>query len=305
MRSEKTGYKQLWAWLAVAMSAPLAHFSGGSWLALLVLGAICYGVVALVPNGVEVILDSRILCAMELIWIMLFLSQLMPLSAAYWPGEKSELAVPVVLLALGAYSCSNRPPRVAGVLFWGIVIMYVPVLIAGVKDVEPRWLLPDSMGISAWMVPVLLLPCMGRMVSDNRSSGWYTGMVSFGLILWLLTAGTLSPTVASGVDAPFREVSRSLTIGAASRFESLIAVAVTFGWFCLGSFLIHGGKEFCEGLGLSGKTAPWLIAAGAYGVQLVGVKIPGKAGAAIAVLLWVIVPIVARKISLKKIEKSA
>lgn len=303
MRSEKIGNKKLWAWLAVAMSAPLAHFSGGSWLALLAVGLICYAAVALVPGKPNK--NSRTLCALELIWIILLLSQFMPLSAVYWPGEKSELVVPAVLLALGAYSSGNRPSRVAGVLFWGMIIMYTPVLIAGVKDLEIQWLIPNSMEMSAWVVPVLLLPCLGKRMSENHSARWYGGILAFGVILWLLTAGILSPSAAANVDAPFREVSRSLSIGAASRFESLIAVAVTFGWFCLGSFLIRSGEECLEGLGFGGKTVPWVIAVAAYSLQLLGVKIPGKAAAVIAVLLWVIVPAVAGKNSPKKIEKSA
>lgn len=304
MYSETISHKRLWAWLAVAMSAPLVHFSGGSWLALLVLGVICYGVAAVLPDKLEAVKKSRIVCAAELIWIVLLLSQLMPLSAVYWPGSKSEIVIPAVLLALGAHSCNQRASRVAGVLFWVFIIMYVPVIIAGVKDLELAWLIPNSMGISLWMVPVMLLPCATKVLDGNQKGhGWYPGILLFGLGMWAITSGVLSPSVASGMGAPFRELSRSLTIGAASRFESLISVAVTLGWFCLGSLLIQCGSVYCEGIGIRSSIAPWLIAAASIGLYLAGVRLSPESGAILSIFLWSLLPWIAEKIS-KKSEKS-
>lgn len=306
MYNESISHKRLWAWLAVAISAPLAHYSGGSWLALLILGVICWGVAALLPDDFDLIWKSRVLCILQLVWFVLLLSQLMPMSAAYWPGEKSEIVVPAVLLALGAYSCNKRASRVAGVLFWVSLIMFVPIAVAGAKDVQLRWLIPQSMEASAWILPVLLLPCGAKLLAeDGEGQGWYPMIVLFGVGLWALTAGVLSPIVAAQEQNPFREVSRSLAIGAASRFESLISVTVTTGWFCLGSLLIRCASVCCEALGIQGKIAPWLVAAAGMLLQLSGLKISGETGAALTAFLWIFLPLLYGKILSKKREKRA
>lgn len=304
--SETIRHKQLWAWLAAAMSAPLVHFSGGSWLALLVLGVICYGVAAILPNDLRAIRHSRILCVVELAWIILVVSQMIPLSAAYWPGPKSEWIIPTVLLVLGAYSCNKKSSAVAGVLFWVLIIMYIPVAIAGVKDAELKWLIPNSMGFSLWMVPVLLLPCAAKILrNDSKGGGWYPGILLFGVGMWALTSGVLSPAVSGNMVSPFRELSQSLTIGAASRFESLIGAVVTLGWFCLSGLLIQCGSVFCEGLGVNTKLAPWLIAGAGVCLQLVKLRVSPEFATLASVLFWVVLPIAAEKILPKKTEKRA
>lgn len=306
MCGETITHKRLWAWLTVAMSAPLAHFSGGSWLGLLALEAACLGVCGLLPRGVQDVKNSRIVCCVEVVWTAVLLSQLIPASAGYWPGEKSEIIIPTALLALGAYSCGKRPSRVAGVLFGVLVIMYIPVVAAGVKDVELRWLVPKSMAVSVWLVPVLLLPATGRFLTGADDGGkWNFGILLFGVALWMLTTGVLSPAVEEQVQTPFRELSRSLTIGAASRFESLISVVVTLGWFALASYLIHCGAHFGEGLGVSKNLSSWLIALASFLMLLWDVRIKPEIAAGFAAFAWIILPVLWSKKTWKKREKSA
>lgn len=306
MYQEPIDRKRLWAWLAVAMCAPLAHFSGGSWLALLILGLICGSLLVLLPDC-SAIPDSKILCLLELAWIMILLSQFMPLSAQYWPGEKSRLVTPAVLLGLGAYGCSKRASRVAGVLFWILVILFVPVLIVGSKDVNFKWLLPKSMDLSLWLIPILLLPGLSSFlpVSQKRGRSWYPGILIFGLILWLITAGVLSPAVAAQSETPFRELSRCLTIGAASRFESLIGVSVTLGWFALASLLIRCGSIFAQQLGIKEKWNHWIVAGSAVLLSWTDVQLSDTFGAVFSLILWILIPMLHRKIFSKKREKNA
>lgn len=305
MSRELIDRKRLWAWLAVAMSAPLAHFSGGSWLSLLILGTVCGIILSLLPEE-SGITNSKALCALELVWIIVLLSQLLPLSARYWPGPRSELVIPVVLLSLGAYGCSRRASRVAGVLFWILVVIYAPVVIAGVKDIQLRWIMPQSMELSAWVIPVLLLPaCSGFMPAETRTGkGWYIGIVIFALALWLITPGVLSPEIAAGLQTPFRELSRGLTIGAASRFESLIGVTVTLGWFALASFLIRCGSIFAERLGMKEKWCPWITAGGAVLLVWTGVQLNAMIAVIFTIILWILIPMLHEKIFSKKREKS-
>lgn len=288
------------------MSAPLAHFSGGSWITLLVLGLICGGIQALIPTK-TVVINNKTLCFLELVWIIFLLAHLMPMSSAYWPGEKSELVTPAVLLALAAYGCSKRASRVAGVLFWILFTLYAPALIAGTKDIRFQWLVPQSMDVSLWLIPVLLLPCCSAFLPTEKSTGkrWYFGILIFGLLIWLITAGVLSPTVAEQTRTPFRELSRSLTIGAASRFESLLSIAVTMGWFALAGLLLRCGSIFAQIIGIEEKRAPWIIAGAVVLLTWTGLQQNQYFGAVFALILWVLVPILHSKILSKKREKNA
>lgn len=306
MNQETITHKRLWAWLSVAMSAPLAHFSGGSWVTLLILGILCWGIIGLLPECGEGVKNNRAVCAVEFIWFAVLLSQLLPLSASYWIGRKNEIVVPGVLLALGAYGCTKRASRTAGVLFWVLIVMYLPVAVAGAKDVRVQWLMPENLQISFWVIPVLLLPCgAGVLGVRKKDTNWYPGIVVFAAIVWALTAGVLSPAVAALLSNPFRELSRSLTIGAASRFESVLSVAVTLGWFGLFSLLIRCCSVMLSVFGIRQTLAPWLSAAAAFALYLLGVEISGLFGAIAAVIVWVLLPLLAEKNFSKKREKSA
>ena len=304
MNRETISHKRHWAWLAVAMSAPLAHFSGSSWLAVLVAGLICGCITALLPKHYESS-QNRIWSLLQLLWIILLTSQLLSLSASYWPGPKSEWVVPAVLLAAAAYSCTKRPSRVTGVLFWVLIILYAPVLIAGVKDVQPRWLLPDSMNLDFWLIPILLLPCAAKWLNtQGEGKGRYFSIMSFAVVCCMITSGVLSPAVARQLQNPMRELSRSLTLGTASRFESAISVILTIGWFSLASLLLRIGGIHCESLNIRTKTAPWIIAAAAVAVSWTGVQLDGKFAMVLSLFLWVLVPILNLKKISKKTEKS-
>lgn len=294
--------KQNNAWLAVAMSAPLAHFSGGSWAGLILLGVACFALVQLLPGVNGEIKENKILYGAELVWIIVLLSQWMPMSAAYWPGEHSEWIVPGVLLAISAYSCGKRPARVAGVLFWVLALMYVPVLFAGVKDIKLQWLLPESLGLDWWMVSVLLLPALSKWSVGEKDAGRVVPML--GALLWMITAGVLSPKVAGEAEAPFRELSRSLTIGAASRFESLVSAAITFGWFAMSSLLLRTGEDFAKRLGIREVLSRWGICAAAFVLIFWEVRISSKAAAWITLFLWVLLPVLALKKQQRKMKKA-
>lgn len=302
MSSRSIRSKQNWAWLAVAMSAPLAHFSGGSWPVLILLGVVCIALTQLLPDMQGQIRENKLLCGVELVWIILLLSQWMPMSAAYWPGEYSEWVVPGILLALGAYSCAKRPARVAGVLFWILVLMYVPVLFAGVKDIKLQWLLPEKMELDWWMVTVLLLPALLKWDGVRENDGRW--ILFFGGFLWMITSGVLSPAIAGTVEVPFRELSRSLTIGAASRFESLVSVAITFGWCGLSSFLLRTGGSLLETLGIRRPLGSWLIGVAAFVLIVWEVRISSKLAAMITVLLWLLLPAFEIKKQTGKMKKA-
>lgn len=306
MSHETVHPRSMQAWLAVAMFAPLAHYCGGSWPVLLVLSMLAVGLMGFLPENPEPLLQNRFLCAVELVWVLVLAGHYLPLSAEYWPGEKSELVVPAALLLLGAYSCTGRPDRTGGVLFCFLVLMLVPFALAAVKDADPEWLIPERMDCDGWVVPILLLPAAAFCFVEGERKGnigWICYLPAIGI--WSATCAVLSPNIASGLETPFRELSRSLTLGAGSRFESLAGVLITLGWFALASLLIRLSSNLLQAFKVKGTVAPWLAAALAIGSGWLDVQRNPAFSAGMTLFLWVLVPILHCKKISKKSEKSA
>ena len=298
--------KTMRAWLTVAMFAPLAHYSGGAWPVLVVLSLLAVGLMGLLPENTGVIRNSKILCVLELGWILVLAGHYLSLSAVYWPGEKSELAVPAALLLLGAYSCKGRPARTAGVLYWVLILMLVPFALAAVRDAKVEWIIPKELKCSAWIVPVLLLPALGTWLTvpeKQCNTGWVSWF--FGIGLWCATSAVLSPKVASDLEAPFRDLSRSLTLGAGSRFESLASVMITLGWFALASLFLKLATELIKNLGVKENIAPWVCAVPPIALSWLKVQQNPLFSAFMTLVLWILVPMLYCKKISKKSEKSA
>lgn len=304
MRSETITCRRLWAWLLTALFAPLAHFSGDSWLAVLLAGVICCCALALLPHYEGAVVSSKGLCLVEYIWALLLLSRFAPLSAQYWPGRGSGVVIPAVLLLLAAYANANRPSRVAGVLFWVLAAGLVPIIIAGGKDVDPRWLLPRDMDLSLLLIPALLTPFAARFLPTQHREGWgwYPWITLLGVTLCLITNGVLSHQVASADPTPFRQLSRSLTIGSASRFESLVSVLITMGWFGLYSLLLRIANVLGYKAGITITENSYVNAVVVYALSYI-TAISDLLLTVVTIILWVLLPFVHGKIKSKKTEK--
>ena len=306
MYTDAIHHRSIQAWLAVAMFAPLAHYSGGSWPALLVMVLLSVGLIGLLPEDPVSFQRSRLLCFIELVWLYILASHYLSLSASYWPGEKSQWAVPTVLLLLGAYSCKGRPARTAGVLFWLLILMLIPFALAVVKDAEAKWLLPQQLQCSGWAMPALLLPAAAAWLPATGKKcnfGWISYFFAIGV--WMATSTVLSPNVAQALETPFRDLSRSLTLGAGSRFESLAGVMITLGWFALASLLLKLSTLILEALGLKENLAPWAAVAPVIVLCWLNVQPDPLFSAIMTLVLWVFVPMLHCKKISKKSEKSA
>ena len=294
------------AWLTAAMFAPLAHYSGGSWPVLLVLSLLSLGLTGLLPEDPGEIRTSKALCLLELIWILILGGHYLSLSAAYWPGERSELVVPAVLLVLGGYSCTGRPDRTAGVLFWMLLLLLIPFGLAAVRDARSAWILPEKLQCSAWVVPILLLPaaacwCVGK--DRNKSMTWKPYLLGLGT--WCATSAVLSPNIAMALELPFRDLSRSLDLGAGSRFESLASVLITLGWYALAALLVKLSVLLLKELGVRKKLSPWLAVTPMIGLSWLNVQPNPLFSAGMTLVLWVFVPLLHSRKNSKKSEKRA
>lgn len=303
MHSDTITHRRAWAWLTTAMFPLLAHFSGGSWLAVLLLGIICCAALALIPYDKDAVIASKALCLLEYAWIILFLSQVIPISAQYWPGRGSTVVIPAVILLLAAYSNQNRPSAVAGVLFWVMVLLLTPILIAGAADVEPSRLAVRDMDLSALLIPTLLLPFAVRLIPTEQREGygWYPWIILLAAVLFLVTNGVLSHPIASAEAAPFRELSRSLSFGSSARFESMVSVLITIGWFSLYSLLLRIAGVLGSRAGLTGNG--YINAAIAFGLSWL-LSVPDVLLIGATILLWIILPMISGKNFSQKQKKS-
>lgn len=298
--------KKYWPCTAIAMLALLAHFSGGSWFALVILGIICYSVMQIMPDNMEALCNDKWNCLIQLIGIILLLGQLLPMSAQYWPGRFSEIVIPATLTVLGAYSCRKKPEHTAGILLWAMALLLIPVGIAGIRDIQPEWIIPDNYRLSIWIIPAMLLPMLRKTIGKGEKDlSWYLWVLVTGVIIWVITSGVLSNDVAENLKTPFRNLSMSLTLGAYSRFESIVSVALTFGWYGLSSLLFECACKCLEGLNIK----KW---AGILGcifivltIEMIDVKIPPEITVIYTVIAWIFFPIFKLKKTSKKSEKSA
>lgn len=298
--------KSVWAWTGIGMWVLMAHFSGGSWPALILLAVICYSVMKLLPNDVTALAQSRLYCILQLVGIYLLQTQLLPMSAQYWPGKYAHTVIPSVLILLGLFSCMKRPERVGGILFWGIGLALIPVVLAGSKDLRFEWMLPTQFGVSLWMIPGLLLPLLAGFAAGERTDlKWYKWTVLAGVTMWIIVSGVLSQKVAANLDTPFRNASMSLTLGAYSRFESLVSVILTLGWYALSSLLFYAAQKCISGLNMKKVPGMWFFAILLLTSEIKSVSIPPEITVIYIIFVWLLFPVFDLKKISKKSEKSA
>lgn len=217
------------------MLAPLAQTAPEvTWPAALALGGVCLGASWCIarygsPPGSFVTavqgLWSCVVAAMVLRWVDF-----------YWPGHTDSWAAPVLLLLLAAWAAARegRAHRAGCTLIWATGLLLGAVLLSGLPEISWEELNPSWQMSGAELVPILLLPALirGRGKAAAPLLG-YTAAVC------AIAAGVLSYPVAAAARAPIYELSRNLSLfGTAQRFESLAAMAMTFGFFTVLSFLL-------------------------------------------------------------------
>lgn len=283
--------RQVYAWLAVAISAPLAHFSGLGWLAVLLAAGAMLPLTLLFPEGWQKL--GKIVSALEMAWLVPVLGELLRFSGAYWPSSKNEVVVPLVLLALAALSGSGeKAARAGAVLFWALILMYAPVLLAGAATVEYEWLDGRAESWKAGLLMALLLPSLaGLWCADGK--GRISATVSYGLfalLLSVLNQGVLSGPVAAAQETAFYEAGRTLRLGGITRLEPMVSVAVTFGWYALASFLISTGVRLGSRLKIPERVSIWVLAVSVGAYIVLGLSTPGIALITGCIAAWILVP---------------
>lgn len=296
--------KQRSAWLAAALAAPLAQTASAcSWPAALAVGGMCLLMCWAV--GKYITEPDKWLVFAQCLWICVVLSELLHWSAYCWPTHKSRWAAPLTLLLLAAWAVSGgkeRAARTGCVLIWPLALLLGAVLLSGIPDVELKnlrlsWQMPD-----AHLITVMLLPALYSPGERKRSGRLLLGLLLFALLTSVVTAGVLSPSVSSGMHSPVYELSRSLSLfGVAERFESLVAAAMTLGYFSLMTYLLSARETAWKG-----KRQTWGIAVAGGVLFLSGLRIDSRLLAVGSIMLWVVLPVLCHwKNNFKKSKKTA
>lgn len=308
MYNEKLPGRQLTTWLAAALiPTVIQRTSGSPWLAVLISASLCLLCVCLrwcCPSTT----GGKLVPVLQWIVIVTVLGTVCEASVSSWPrgGHK---AVGLILLALAAWSAWKGPSaaaRVGCVLFWFVLLLYLVLLGAGLKQVRLQWLLPTRGDADALGCVLLLTPAAAAIHLNKREkcSPRLTVIGLFALAASVVTAGVLSPELAVQYDLPFYEMIRSLTIrGNARRFEALLSAAMTVGWFALISLYLSLAGKWTEAL-FPGRGRGGVIAAAlaAAGILLCDLHIDGAILLLAAAIFWVIMPLATQGID--KIKKS-
>lgn len=236
--------RQLGAWLFSAMSAPLAQFAGATpWPVVLLTGAVC--LVAAWHVSRITLKPGRLFCAAQYIWILCILGAMVRWIAGSWPSGNVYPAVPLVLVALAAVSSSRGEGPAAGagsVLFWLMALVFTIVIIAGIREFDITMHEPVGGTVRGDLAVVFLLPAAASFMPGSRNknfTAWLPSAAVFGTVVSVMIAGSLSPAVAQSAGSPLYQWVRGLGLfGTLERFEAIVAVAITMGWFSALSYLV-------------------------------------------------------------------
>ena len=257
MYSHRVQQPLLWAWTSVAMTAPLAYYAGRChWVFVLFIGVLCGLLCQYVLTAKEKTVCLGVwYSVLQFLWLGIALGEMVRWSAMCWPND-SGLAVSLILLALAASAAAcgtARAAGVCGVLVWGVGILYIILAAAGISNLHPKWLkLGDAVPkvYPVELIFVFLLPVGARTLgSEQNKKAWIgiTAMLLFGTLLAMWTIGGLSEPVSREYEFPFYEFCKSLQlVGSVKRFEALIAVALTVGFFGVESMLLSLGAGLAE-----------------------------------------------------------
>ncbi len=303
MQEHDVNVRCLWAWIFVAVSAPLAHMAGHwDWLTVGIASVICATLCAVVLHLSD---RHRIrrpwYSGLQTLWLVVVMSAMLRWSASCWPTGRSFPLVPLTLLILALFAAWDgalRASRTTSVLFWFIALLYNVVLAAGTKNLTLTYMIPRLQLPGGSLIMLLLLPSVGAFLPCKKRLRILPLLLiaAFSVVVSAWTIGTLSPMAAKAVEQPFYVFSRSLSLqGIAERFESLVSVALTMGYFTLFVYLLSGVYHLTEDIFPGqGKKGIAIAGAAAAALMLAAPNIPEIIMAAGAFALWILLPVIVK-----------
>jgi hypothetical protein len=239
------------------------------------------------------------LTILELMWMTFVLSQTVGWVGNCWPTAKGSKIIPFVLLALGFWASREgglRASRAGGTMMWLVTILFLLILIAGIKDIQIKWLKPKINSPNPELAAMLLIPALAvRFPQKEKTSPlrWLLCIGIVGLCVSVWSTGVLSLQIAKEETGAFYEMARSLQLpGLAERFESLVSVAMTISWICLIALLLSAIQEMAESCWKTWGRKVGIICALVTGVVfLIGAEVNGWIIVIGNILFWCLVPL--------------
>lgn len=269
-------------WYIAALLAPVTHAASAlSWPAALGIGA------ASLLGKCSRWGYGWLLTAQKL-WAAVMAGIVLRWSAYYWEGMTFARITPLVLLALALWTGTvpGKARRIGCVLIWPMVLLLGAVLLPGVSEIKPAFLKPD------WKLPELTLLAI-LLIPSNCGRGLVCKMSLTAVVVSVITVGVLSSKVSASVNSGIYELSRSIgLLGVAERFESLVAAAMTLGFYCCVTYLLEKREESEPAWGYGGIAAL---------VYLIGIPLPGWFLMVGSAFLWLLLPIL--QMNEKTLEK--
>lgn len=288
-------------WILTAMAAPVIQAASNcSWPVVLVIGVLCLGICAGMERFDVGRNPGKWIGSVQWLWMLLVISEFMHWVMFYWPVNQNYHALPILLLALAAYASAGgaeRAARAGAVMWWFLLLLIGAVLLSGIGEVDLENLAPSWDIQTAHLVTVMLLPAMGISLSNTKQK---TAILLFAVLVSAVTVGVLSMTLISQMEAPFYEMSRSLTLlGIGQRFESLVAAGVTLGYYVLLSYLVTVTANAWE-MGKRHNRSVWITAVFVALVFLSGMRLNSRILALGTIGVWVVLPIFKKVIKFEK-----
>lgn len=314
--AQSMGERQRWAWLAGGLSATLGVCGCGlGWLWVLA-GGLAVGLYylyieyTLPAAGLAGVLP-KVPVVLTLLWVIFAMAWSANLADSAFPMVEGFPALGWTMLALAGWG-SWKGPRAcagcAGVLCLFLLVLYGTVGVFALPDVELSDLRPaGTWEHGLWAVGLFLLPA-GVWYLPCRCEKKPNLLPALllpigGAVLAAVTAGVLSPLLASSLPSPLYTLAQSVSLfGVVERIEPLLSAAMTMGVFCLLSAMA------CACRALMDQICPWkwsgvvacVVAGGLMGVAG---KVPVITIAVGGVIFWVLVPILSLSVVQKRREK--
>lgn len=300
MQPDNRMSRQLWCWLVLAVSAPLMEYAVGGFMVTALAAGAMLPLSLLVTDGFERM--GKLVSFVEWIWAGVVLTNLLPASGHYWPAKGSELAVPLILLALAAFSGeTERLGRACSSLCWLAGGVFAVVALSALGKLEPAWMEPVRGTWSPELMVTMLLPALGPAVcpQSKGKTGVVLAVAALAVGISALIQGCLGVGVGRNVAAPMYEVGRTL----GSAYELLVSVGVSFGWYAAACLLLSCAGAFGENWGLTARTGRYGAAVLASILILLNLKIKGTILVGGCLLGWILLPLLSRENKSKKEEK--
>lgn len=273
--------------LAVAAGALIVYGTGNLW------DTVAAGAVA----GLLWLLCRRELRGGKIFWAIQWLAalfigaQILRYVPGCWELEREgSLIIPWGLLALAA--CTNgdgeKLARIGGILLGISILLYGGILAAGLTDLHPlRLTAPEKMGNPCLLLGFLLMVA-GKWLWGRKSGGTMGWMLVFGLALSAWVTAILGDALGMQDFAVYQAVRGLRFLSVGERFEAVLSVTVTLGWFAALSVLLAIGKKASRQV--TGRGDVWVLAI-LMGVFYLIPGVPVQYAVGAGLLAWGVLPI--------------